>query len=62
MAEKKVEIEIKVATYIDGDLAPAGSSHTVAASDARTLFAIGKAVPAGKQVKKPAAEKTAKKA
>lgn len=51
MAEKKVEIKIKTATYIDGDLAKVGSFHTVTASCARTLMGTGKAVPAGGQIK-----------
>lgn len=55
MAEQQVKIKIKAATYIDGDLAPIDSTHSVAASDARTLFATGKAVPAGEQTKKRSA-------
>lgn len=56
MAEKQVKIKIKNATYIDGDLAQVNSTHSVAASEARTLFAIGKAVPAGEQTKKGSAK------
>ena len=56
MAEQQVEIKIKAATYIDGELATVGSTGTVSASDARTLFATGKAVPAGEQTKKGSAK------
>ena len=52
MAEQKVAIKIKTATYIDGELAKVDSEHTVAASEARTLYATGKAVPAEVQTKK----------
>ncbi len=52
MAEQQVKIKIKAATYIDGDLAKVASEHTVAASEARTLYATGKAVPAEAQTKK----------
>jgi hypothetical protein len=53
MAEQKVAIKIKTATYIDGELAKVKSEHTVPVSVARNLFAIGKAVPAEAQDKKP---------
>lgn len=51
MAEKRVKIKITRSTFVAGDFAKKDSELTVGESDARRLFALGKAVPAGDQKK-----------
>lgn len=51
MAEKKVKIKITRSTFVAGDFVEKDSEPTVGESDAKRLFALGKAVPAGDQKK-----------